>query len=330
MTTPTTSLSPPPLVTRRALTWHRPLLALAVVMAIMTLVSIVGLLVDQRELVGAPVWAKPFKFSISIVIYAVTMSWLIAQLKRKPRLVWWAGTIAAIAFAIEMVIIVGAVITGTTSHFNVETPLNRTLWMIMAASIVIVWLMTALVGVLLLRERLDDRARAFAIRSGVIIGVIGMALAFLMTQPTSAQLNDFQGVIGAHAVGVPDDGPALPILGWSTVGGDLRVPHFIGIHALQLLPIAIILLELLGRRVSALRHEIVRLRIVVALSALYAGVVALLTVQALMGQSVVRPDGIILAAGGALFGGAALAIIISVVRAPRESAELFHANREEN
>ena len=61
--------------------WHRPLIALAVGMVAVGLVATVGLIVDQRELVGAPVWAKPLKFAISIAIYAVTWAWLIGQLQ---------------------------------------------------------------------------------------------------------------------------------------------------------------------------------------------------------------------------------------------------------
>jgi hypothetical protein len=46
----------------RCLTWHRPLLLLIVLMAATLLVSLAGLVVDDRTLLGAPLWAKPFKF----------------------------------------------------------------------------------------------------------------------------------------------------------------------------------------------------------------------------------------------------------------------------
>lgn len=299
-----------PLATVRALTWHRPLIVLAAAMAVLALLSLVGVLVDERELLGAPIWAKPFKFAVSIMIYALTLSWLTGLFSRWRRVAWWTGTLAAAALLVEIVIIVGAVVGGTTSHFNVATPFNTALWSIMGLSIIVVWVATLAVGILLFRTDLGDHARTIAIRSGVVIGLIGMGVAFFMTSPTAEQLNDFQGVAGAHAVGIADGGPGLPLLGWSTVAGDLRVPHFVGMHALQLLPLAAVLLELLARRVRPLRASGTRFGVMSILSALFLGVVVLLTVQALMGQSVVRPDAAAVTATILLFGTAASAIAL--------------------
>ena len=129
-----------------------------------------------------------------------------------------------------------------------------------------------------------------------------------MTSPTSAQLGDFQGVAGAHTVGLADGGPGLPILGWSTVAGDLRIPHFVGMHALQTIPIVLILLELASRRVALLGDVLVRTRLVAIAAAGYLATVVLVTVQALRGQSIVRADVPTVVAAALV----AIAVVVSV------------------
>lgn len=121
----------------------------------------------------------------------------------------------------------------------------------------------------------------------MVIAVIGMSLAFLMASPAAAQLDNFQGIAGAHTVGLADGGPGIPILGWSTAAGDLRIPHFVGMHALQLIPLMALVLELLMKWMPALRPERTRVAIVVTLSTLYSGILLLLTLQAVAGESIV-------------------------------------------
>ena len=213
------------------MTGYRPLLWLAAGMAALAGVAIVGMVIDPRDVLGAPLWAKPLKFALSIGIYALTLSWLIGQLHRMHRLTRIAGTVSVTGLVIEVVIIVGAAALGDTNHFTVSTPLHSVLWSVMALSIVVVWLMTLVVGIALFRNPLGDRAKTPAIRPGGNIALVGMGLAILMTAPTAQQLDDFQGIAGAHAVGAADGSPGLFLLGWSTVAGDLRIPHFVGMHA---------------------------------------------------------------------------------------------------
>ena len=308
------------------MTGHRPLLWLAVGMAALAGVAIVGMVIDPREVLGAPLWAKPLKFALSIGIYALTLSWLIGQLHRMRQLARIAGTVSVIGLVIEMVIIAGAAALGDTSHFNVSTPLHSVLWSVMALSIVVVWLMTLVVGIALFRNPLGDRARTLAIRAGVIIALVGMGLAFLMTAPTAQQLDDFQGIAGAHAVGIADGGPGLFLLGWSTVAGDLRIPHFVGMHALQVLPIVVITLELLSRRIPRLTSAQVRLRLVRVAVVAYAATVAVLTWQSLAGQSIVSPAGPILAAGLTVAAATVVSVITSVLVPDRDARSLMHAD----
>jgi hypothetical protein len=278
-----------PLFTRPA---NRPLMALAALMAGTAVVVAALALVDPVQITGRNGWYKPLKFALSIGLYAVTLAWLVDRLpSRRQRLGRIGAWVVTVGLLIEMVIIVGAVAAGTTSHFNVSTPLAASLWSVMGMSIAVVWLVTLALAALLWRAADAEAARRMAIRAGLVIGLAGMAVAFLMTGPTSEQLDDFHGIAGAHVVGAPDDGPGLPFLGWSTTGGDLRVPHFVGMHALQALPLLALGLEVLARRVPALTDPGTRFRILAVASGGYAVLLVLLTLQALAGIPVTEPLG---------------------------------------
>ncbi|WP_194833302.1 hypothetical protein [Nocardia sp. XZ_19_369] len=294
--------------------WHRPLLWLAVAMAILVVVSIGGMIVDGRVLAGLPIWAKSVKFALATLIYAVTWAWLIAQLTTWRRVAWWAGTVAAVGLGLELVVIVIQIVRGTTSHFNFTTAFDAALWNTMGLSIMGVWFATVLVAAALFRNPASDRARTSAIRAGAVLSVVGAALGMLMVQPTEGQRATGSSIRGAHTVGLADGGPGLPILGWSTVGGDLRIPHFLGMHALQAIPLVLIVLEFAARRFPVLRSAAKRQAVVLVAAASYGALLAVLTWQALRGQSVVRPDSLTMLAVGAIAIAASVAVVVIVRR----------------
>lgn len=300
--------------------WHRPLVYIAVLMSVMAAFALVARFISPIEIGGLNQWDKPLKFALSIVVYSIAWSWLIGQLQRFRRTAWVAGAVIVVTLLIEMVIIVGAAAFGTTSHFNVSTPLAVAALSLMGAAVSVLWIASLLVSVLLFFSHLGDAARTVAIRSGAILSVVGLALGYLMTGPTSAQLADPQGVVGAHTVGLPDGGPGLAVLGWSTEGGDLRIPHFVGMHALQVIPIALIVLELLSRRIVILRDVTTRAGLTWIVAATYAGAMGLLTWQALRGESIVDPGGQTVA-GALILACAALAASGLVLRAHRIRVE---------
>ena len=285
----------------------RSLTVFCVAMVALAVVCLAGLALDPRLLGGQPIWAKPLKFSISFVLYSATLAWMIS-LVAAPRTRRWArraGTVVAVAGTIEMVAIVGQVVRGRASHFNVATALDTAVWSVMGTTIVVLSLATAALGVLLLRERGLAVDTAWAVRLGLVVTLLGMAVAFLMTGPTGAQVAAAQSTgamptAGAHAVAVPDGGPGLPLVGWSTTGGDLRIAHFVGLHALQGLPLLVIALTLLAARVPALRDARTRARLVGVAGAAWTGLTVLLTWQALRGQPLIAPDGATILAAAVL------------------------------
>ncbi|SDM67539.1 hypothetical protein SAMN04488074_12527 [Lentzea albidocapillata subsp. violacea] len=285
-------------------TWHRPLVLFGWSMALLIPVSLLGLLVDDRMLVGSPIWLKPFKFAVSLALYAFTLAWLLTYLKRFQRVGWWAGTVLATAGALEMVVIVGQVVRGRRSHFNFETPLDTALFSIMGSTIVVLWVTHAIVAVLLWRTKIENEALSWSIRLGLVISFLGLGVGFLMTQPKPGQALD-GGTLGSHTVGAPDGGAYMAITGWSTEHGDLRVGHFVGMHALQVLPV---LVALLGHRANA--------KLAWVLSGSFLGIFLLVTWQALRGQPLFQPDGTTLLALAGIIVATALGVVWA--RAPKK------------
>lgn len=303
----------------RLLRLHPPLMITSLAMLAFLAFTLAGLVIDDRTSLGVPIWLKPMKFAISIAVYTATLAWLISLLDRGRRTAFWLGTVAALAMLIEMVIIGGQAARGVRSHFNNTTALDATLFSIMGMTIVVAWIVTLWVAVLLLIQRIADRPASLAIRFGVFIALAGMAVGFIMTVPSGAQIASGSGYLGAHAVGADDGGPGLPLVNWSTEAGDLRIGHFVGMHALQALPLLALALTLASQRFARLRDEVTRARLITVAGIAYAGLVVLVTWQALRGQSLVSPDALSLAAY-ALIAAVILAGAVSSLRRKEAAA----------
>lgn len=265
-----------------------PLTVVGLGMLVVLAASLAGLVLDPRVITGAPAWLKPAKFAVSTAIYALTLAWILGHVEDRPRLVRVVGWGSAIILTLEVALIDLQAARGTTSHFNIGTPLDATIFTTMGVAILGAWLLAIALTVALFRRRFTDRALGWSLRMGMLITVLGSGMGGLMTQPTGAQLESARAthrlpVAGAHTVGATDGGVGLPGTGWSREAGDLRVPHFFGLHAIQLVPLFAFLA---GRRiVSARKREQAALGVGVS----YAALFVILLVQALSGEPVVAP-----------------------------------------
>lgn len=272
----------------------RLLTATGVLMLAAAALFSVGIAADDRIITGAPAWLKPFKFAVSTAVYSLTLAWIFTWLPDWPRMRRVVGRTTAVVFVLEVVIIATQAWRGTTSHFNVGTPLDASLFFVMGAAIFAQTLSSVAVAAALWRQTFRDAAMMWALRFGMVITIAGAMTGPLMTRPTAAQLAEARAgarmtVSGAHSVGGPDGGPGLPVTGWSRQHGDVRVPHFVGLHALQVLP----LLALGIRRWR--RPDNRPGQAMITLSVSYAGLFGLLLVNALRGNSVIAPDPLITA-----------------------------------
>ena len=197
--------------------WDTDARLTAVGLAMLALLGATGvaLLVDPREVMGAPAWMKPAKFAVSIGIYTLTLAWVFTYLPEwtmTRRVVSW---ITAVTLLLEIVIIDVQAWRGTTSHFNVGTPVDGVLFSIMGLAILVQTFAATAVAAALWRQRFSDRAIGWALRFGMTITIVGAMTGGLMTTPTRAQLDAARAghrmtVAGAHTVGAPDGGPGLP------------------------------------------------------------------------------------------------------------------------
>lgn len=289
-------------------------------MAVLAVVGGIGLIVDPRTVMGEPVWLKPVKFATSFGLYAITLAWMIGNVTRWRRTLWWLGTVTVAGFVLpEITAITFQAVRGVRSHFNFATPLDETVFMVMGGAAYLGWALTLALGVFLVRQRRLDKAMAWAIPLGVVISLAGMSVGYLMTAPTPEQAQALSSgldlvTIGAHSVGALDGGSGLAVTGWATGGGDLRVAHFVGLHALQVLPLIAVGL----RRLVPVAGARVALVIVSALG--YAGLTALLLWQAQRGQALVRPDALTLGAAAALAAVVSLGVTVIMLVSRRAQA----------
>jgi hypothetical protein len=273
---------------RRLWTGSPVLTAAGLLMTGVLAASLIGLLVDPRVITGAPAWLKPAKFAVSTAIYMLTLAWIFTFLPEWPRTRRVVGWMTAVILVLEVTIIDTQAWRGTTSHFNIGTAFDLVLFAIMGAAIAVQTLSSAAVAVALLRQRFDDRALGWALRFGLVITIVGATTGSLMTRPTTAQLDEARTtgrmtIAGAHTVGAPDGGPGLAGTGWSVEHGDIRIPHFVGLHAMQILPLLALVLR---RRLD----DVARVRVTIVAAASYIALFAILLWQALRGQSLVQPD----------------------------------------
>ena len=210
-------------------------------------------------------WYKPFKFAFSTFLFVWAMAWYCYYLPNfNIKLFNWS---VIILLGFEIFYIAFQASKGQLSHYNLSTPVYATLYSIMAIAATLVTLYTAYVGLLFFKYDFPTLPNYYlwAIRLGILIFVVFSFEGFAM----GSRLN--------HSVGALNDNSNWLILGWSKTVGDLRVSHFIGMHALQVLPII---------SYFVLKNT----KLTIGLSFVY-GLLALITlIQALKGRPLIKSD----------------------------------------
>lgn len=173
-------------------------------------------------------WIKPIKFSLSFSTFAATISLFLAAL----RIPEWQLKLAR--HAITGSVALEILSLGAQAWRSVYSPGSHTLAdslfaqltnsMVMLNTAIVIW-MLVLFCATRVQARIVDYPMLSAIRYSMVIFLLGNAVGGYMLAR------------GSHTVGASDGGTGLPFLNWSTVAGDLRIAHFIAIHAIQIVPL---------------------------------------------------------------------------------------------
>lgn len=208
---------------------NRVLYISALACSLLAVAAAVGWALDPRQLMGINVWLKPMKFAISVGVYCVTLGWILAYLPLRDKQVVSWGTV--VCMTVELGLIFLQALRGVQSHFNISSPGNAAIFSVMGIFIALNSLLVFYTLFSFFKNPIPMPVHmVWAWRFGLAILFLGGISGGIMS--TSLQ----------HAVGVADGGAGLPLLNWSTEGGDWRVPHFFALHALQIVPFLVWLL----------------------------------------------------------------------------------------
>ena len=178
------------------------------------------------DFAGTNAWYKPIKFTLSTAILAFSVGWYSGYLPngRDIDVVSW---IILITLAFEVLYITWQASKGQASHYNQSSPFYAFMFSLMAMAASIATIAVGYIGIKFFTYPIDNIPGYYlwAIRFGFILFVIFSFEGFVM------------GAKMSHTVGAEDGVKGVPFLNWSISHGDLRIAHFIGMHALQVLPL---------------------------------------------------------------------------------------------
>ena len=199
----------------------------AIVGLVYSILASILILTSDTIVLGINAFIKPLKFGLSTVILMLTFSWysnFVPRIKRRSFRVFAWINIAVLTFELSWILIQS--FRGTLSHFNISSAFEGMMFSLMGITIAISTSWTIVLFRWTFRSDFRmNRGILWALRFGIIYFIVFGFTGFIM------------GANLAHTVGAPDGGAGLPFLNWSTRAGDLRVPHFMGMHALQILPL---------------------------------------------------------------------------------------------
>lgn len=218
---------------------------------------------DKGLILGIDPWIKPIKFAISIGVYIWTYAWLLYYIQSSKWFVRIISFVIGISMFVEMAAIVLQSYRGVPSHFNIETAFDGSVFGIMGLMIVANSIAIFLTFIWFLVKKPDlEFSYLLSIRLAMIVFIFANLIGGMMIGNS------------AHSIGGADGGEGLPLVNWSTKFGDLRIAHFFGLHAIQIIPLFAFYAKK-AFNLSSKRNALLVILFVIVFSLLFFGIYAL-------------------------------------------------------
>jgi hypothetical protein len=216
-------------------------------------------------------WRKPALFGISFGLTALSLAWVHTFLRPRRLLGWLVCGTFGLAAVGEVALISMQRWRGVASHFNTDNAFDATVFRLMGLLVAIVALDIIAVTVRALAALRAPSSMKLAIRAGLLILVAGQVLGqlILLNGATVLHTNPGAGLAQANVFGL---------------AGQMKVPHAVALHAIQVLPGLAWLLSFTSL------PERVRLRLVILATAGYAGLLVVNVLQTFRGLAPLALD----------------------------------------
>ncbi|MEP2772007.1 MAG: hypothetical protein ABJH05_07645 [Fulvivirga sp.] len=235
------------------------------------LIVLIILPYDGRQLMGESVWIKSIKFCLSIVLFLASSIFILKYANYKwqsIKIISWV-LLSCMLFEIACILLQSA--RAEKSHFNNTDPLGMMLFPLMgtAITIILVIYIVLCVRYFIYPSKALSTLMLWSVRVGLVIFVFSGVTGFMMAS------------IGRHTIGGVDGGPGWFFTNWSTVAGDLRVAHFMSIHAIQIFPLLGLLL------INVSWSTVIKKTVLIMIGLFYTLFNVLAFIQALQGRPLI-------------------------------------------
>ncbi|MCH7535999.1 MAG: hypothetical protein IH948_09740 [Bacteroidetes bacterium] len=200
------------------------------------LLHVIPLAFDGFQWSGAVSFRKPIAFGLALGLNAWSLAWVMTYLPKRKKTSWfWLGVYLLAAY-LEFIPITIQVWRGEASHFNHGDPLSAALWSIMGLVIVGLVFAVFFITIWSFTSLKAPSNYGWAIKIGMLILAVGQGFGQWI-------ISNAGDILGAEGVAVLPAGVSFEDASTYGLAGNMKLIHFLSLHAIQFLPVLAILTQ---------------------------------------------------------------------------------------